>query len=138
MQVQNQINKGINLTTDLYNIASLSFQILFQPVQQNDSDKMVNALISFYDSDLNKNQLKAKSLVNGDDYIFQYFVTLIGFIGEMIQIIIISLTKYTIKQRVPSSVVNIRAFTDDNLVNSVFVNRVACEWKSYRVLILLR
>lgn len=92
MQVQNQINKGINLATDLYNIASLSFQILIQPVQQNDSDKMVNALISFYDSDLNKNQLKAKTLVNGDDYIFQYFVILIGFIGEMIQIIIISLT----------------------------------------------
>lgn len=53
---------------------------------------MVNALISFYDSDLNKNQLKARSLVNGDDYIFQYFVILIGYIGEMIQIIIISLT----------------------------------------------
>lgn len=40
------------------------------------------------------------------------------------------INEYTIKQRVPSSVVNIRAFTDDNLVNSVFVNRVACEWKS--------
>lgn len=92
MQVQNQINKGINLTTDLYNIALLSFQILIQPVQQNDSDKMVNALISFYDSDLNKNQLKAKSLVNGDDYIFQYFVIVIGYVGEMIPIIIISLT----------------------------------------------
>lgn len=99
---------------------------------------MVNALISFYDSDLNKNQLKAKSLVNGDDYIFQYFVTLIGFIWRNDTDNYNIINEYTIKQRVPSSVVNIRAFTDDNLVNSVFVNRVACEWKSYCVLILLR
>lgn len=138
MQVQNQINKGINLTTDLYNIASLSFQILIQPVQQNDSDKMVNALISFYDSDLNKNQLKARSLVNGDDYIFLIFCNLnwIYWRNDTDNYNIIN--EYTIRQRVPSSVVNIRAFTDDNLVNSVFVNRVACEWKSYCVLILLR
>lgn len=135
MQVQNQINKGINLTTDLYNIASLSFQILIQPVQQNDSDKMVNALISFYDSDLNKNQLKARSLVM---ITFLIFCNLnwIYWRNDTDNYNIIN--EYTIKQRVPSSVVNIRAFTDDNLVNSVFVNRVACEWKSYGVLILLR
>lgn len=135
MQVQNQINKGINLTTDLYNIASLSFQILIQPVQQNDSDKMVNALISFYDSDLNKNQLKARSLVM---ITFLIFCNLnwIYWRNDTDNYNIIN--EYTIKQRVPSSVVNIRAFTDDNLVNSVFVNRVACEWKSYCVLILLR
>lgn len=135
MQVQNQINKGINLTTDLYNIASLSFQILIQPVQQNDSDIMVNALISFYDSDLNKNQLKARSLVM---ITFLIFCNLnwIYWRNDTDNYNIIN--EYTIKQRVPSSVVNIRAFTDDNLVNSVFVNRVACEWKSYCVLILLR
>lgn len=135
MQVQNQINKGINLTTDLYNIASLSFQILIQPVQQNDSDKMVNALISFYDSDLNKNQLKARSLVM---ITFLIFCNLnwIYWRNDTDNYNIIN--EYTIKQRVPSSVVNIRAFTDDNLVNSVFVNRVACEWKSYCVQILLR
>lgn len=135
MQVQNQINKGINLTTDLYNIASLSFQILIQPVQQNDSDKMVNALISFYDSDLNKNQLKARSLVM---ITFLIFCNLnwIYWRNDTDNYNIIN--EYTIKQRVPSSVVNRRAFTDDNLVNSVFVNRVACEWKSYCVLILLR